>query len=148
MKRRTPYQAVGSTPCRRNNVTELVDVVAAGVEAETVDLAVAVERGEGLTPVPVEARTDRERAPVLGDDRDQAARAGQRAERRGERLRVVEVHQDAVAQHAVEPRLAEELHRALTVGFDEVDPRRDRARLLLERAAGLGQHHGRTGRRW
>ncbi len=123
-----------------DELAEMVDPVAACFDTETVDLSIAVERGDRRGPVALVGVTQRHDLDVLRHDRDHARRCGEPAERVDERLGVVEVHKDSVAQDGVEAGTIERVSSVLAGCLDQTDPSCDLGILAGEAPFGALEH--------
>jgi len=90
-------------------VSEALDGVSASGEAEAIALVLGVERVQHSWPVPLVSGAHGQSVGVLGEDGEDAGRLGEATEAGDHGFGVLEVHDDAVAEHAGEASLPEEV---------------------------------------
>jgi len=127
----------------RDKAREMLDVVAASIDPETIHLPVAVEGSECGRPVAFVSVTQRHHLHVLGHDRDRASGRSELAERVDERFGFVEVHKNSVAQHAAEDLASEFVGGVLAGGLDESHSTRDVGTFTGDALPGPLEHAGR-----
>ena len=101
--------------------------------------AVGVEGGQRPRPVPGQPRPHRQRVAVPYEQRQQPAGGQHPRQPRQQRVRLLDVHQDAVAEHHVEAARQEVDPRVPAVALDEPHPAPDALGLGGERLPGRGE---------
>jgi hypothetical protein len=114
--------------------------VRADGETEPIDVGVRVERGQGRRPVAGQARPHGQRVGIAYQQREQPARGQHPRQPREERVRLLDVHEYAVAQHHVEAAGQEVHARLAAVALEEPHPAPDALGLGGQRLPGHGEH--------